>query len=105
MIYTGDDNGKSAINLADGSSWENWSKASSLLSETGPSNLDVYKENSFYRKTDNGQHQIYYIGYPDEETYEDQIFMAEAESFTGPYVLMSKPLVEGGEIAKKMCIV
>ncbi|MDB4292721.1 hypothetical protein N9954_04885 [Maribacter sp.] len=101
MIYSGDENKRSSIKLATGTSWDNWSKSSSLLFETGPSNLDVYKETSFYRKTNTGVHQIYYIGYADEETYEAQIFLAEAASLNGPYTQMAQPVVAQGELAGK----
>lgn len=101
MIYTGDDNGKPAIKLASGSSWKNWTKDSALLYLTGPSGLDSHKETGFYRKSPNGKHQIYYIGYDDENTYEAQIFLAEADSLTGQYTQMSQPVVSKGVIAGK----
>jgi len=101
MIYTGDYNGKPAIKLANGSSWINWTKDTSLLYLTGPSGLDSHKETGFYKKSPNGKHQIYYIGYDDENTYEAQIYLAEADSLTGQYTQMPQPVVSKGMIAGK----
>lgn len=99
MIYTGDYNGKPSIKLANGSSWDSWESEKTLLGEVGPSGLDANKETCFYRKSANGKHQIYYIGYEDEETYEAQIFLAEADSLNGFYTQMSAPIVPKGIIA------
>ncbi|MDC8001499.1 family 43 glycosylhydrolase [Aequorivita todarodis] len=101
MIYSGDHNGKSAIKLANGSVLNQWLPAATLLGEEGPSGMDGNKETAFYRKASNGKHQIYYIGYPDEETYEAQIFLAEADALTGPYSQMDHPVVPKGTIAGK----
>lgn len=101
MIYTGDENGKPAIKLATGSSWDNWTKDIPLVYLTGPSGLDGHKETGFYRKASNGKHQIYYIGYDDYDTYEAQIYLAEADSLTGQYTQMSQPVVSKGMIAEK----
>ncbi len=101
MIYTGGANGKASIKLAIGSSWDNWTKGSSLLYQPGPSGLDIYKETGFYRKSSNGKHQIYYIGYDDENTYESQIYLAEADALRGPYTQFEQPLISRGIIAGK----
>ncbi len=101
MIYTGDENGKPAIKLASGSSWYNWTKETSLIYLTGPSGLDSHKETGFYRKSSTGKHQIYYIGYDDENTYEAQIYLAEAATLTGQYTQMSQPVVAKGMITGK----
>lgn len=101
MIYTGDDNGKPAIKLASGSSWYDWTKEKSLIYLTGPSGLDSHKETGFYRKSSNGKHQIYYIGYDEEDTYKAQIYLAEADTLTGQYTQMSQPVVSRGMIAGK----
>jgi len=101
MIYTGNENGKPAIKLASGSSWNNWTKDTSLIYLTGPSGLDSHKETGFYRKSSNGKHQIYYIGYDDENTYEAQIYLAEADTLTAQYTQMSQPVVAKGMIAGK----
>lgn len=101
MTYTGDENDKPAIKLAETNTLNNWSPSKTLLSAAGPSGLDVYKETGFYRKSSNGKHQIYYIGYPDEATYEAQIFLAEADSLDGAYAQMNSPIVSKGIIAGK----
>ena len=101
MLYTGDTNGVSSIKLATGTSWNNWSSTSSLLSGTSSGNLDISKETSFYRKASNGKHQIYYIGYDDEKTFKAQIYLAEAAELTGPYTQMDTPIISRGTIAEK----
>ncbi|MCD5381332.1 MAG: hypothetical protein LR008_02030 [Candidatus Pacebacteria bacterium] len=101
MIYTGDKDGKPAIKLASGSSWTEWTTDTALVYMTGPSGLDSNKETGFYRKSSSGKHQIYYIGYDDENTYEAQIYLAEADSFTGPYTQKAQPVVLKGMIAGK----
>jgi len=101
MIYSGDVDGSSSIKYAKGSSLTSWEIQEPLLFETGPSNLDIHKETSFYRKTADGKHQIYYIGYPDGDTYESQIYLAEADEISGPYEQMAEPVVPRGQIAGK----
>lgn len=104
MIYTGDPEenpGSAGIKLARGKSLIDWEQHASLLFETGPSNLDVNKETAFYRRSSKGKHQIYYIGYPDGDSYESQIYLAEADHIEGPYVQMDAPIVERGSIAGK----
>ena len=101
MIYTGDADGKPAIKAARADALNAWSPSSTLLSTVGPSGLDAHKETGFYRKTAAGRHQIYYIGYDDENTYQAQIFLAEAEAFAGPYTQMNAPVVPRGTIAGK----
>jgi len=62
---------------------------------------NVHKETSFYRKAQSGKHQIYYIGYENEETYESQIFLAESDALDGEYQQNPKPVVPKGTIAGK----
>lgn len=99
MIYSGDYNGVSSIKLATGSNASNWEKNTSLLFLPGPSGLDINKETAFYRTTAAGLHQIYYIGYPDETTYEAQIYLAESDSLHGPYSQQVQPVVASGTMA------
>ncbi|MDR9416389.1 MAG: hypothetical protein RI564_08900 [Gracilimonas sp.] len=99
MIYTGDFNDTSSIKLASGGSVSNWDKQTILLYEAGPSGKDVYKETPFYRKASSGKHQIYYIGYEDEETYQSEIYLSEADELEGPYTQRSEPVVPRGNIA------
>ena len=101
MIYTGDKDGNATIKLADGDSWESWKKASSLVYKTVPTELDLQKETPFYYKSPTGKHQIYYIGYKDENTYESQIFLAEADSIEGPYEQFPLPVIPRGKMAGK----
>ena len=99
MIYTGDKDDKPAIKLASAHAINDWTPAATLLGSVGPSGLDSHKETGFYRKAATGKHQIYYIGYNDEESYRAQIFLAESDSLTGPYTQMNAPVVERGPIA------
>ncbi len=101
MIYSGDVNGNISIKLAKGNSLTDWTYETNLLYKTGSSGLDSKKETAFYRFSNSGKHQIYYIGYPDEEKYESQIYLAEADSLEGPYTQMDDPLVSLGTIAGK----
>lgn len=101
MVYTGDFNGQPSIKIASGSNWTSWEKQTVLLGEVGPSNLDKNKETPFYRLADNGKHQIYYIGYDDEDTYQSQIFLAEATSLTDTFIQKTTPLIPRGTIAGK----
>lgn len=101
MIYTGDTNGKPSIKLANGNSFTNWSYNKSLIFNPGLSNLDTYKETPFYRLSNNGKHQIYYIGYPDEETYQSQIFLAESDVLDGNYTQTQLPIIARGSLAGK----
>lgn len=99
MIYSGDYNGLSSIKLAKGTAVDDWEFGTTLLGDVGPSGLDEGKETAYYRKDKNGKHQIYYIGYLDNELYESQIFLAEADNLTGPYVQMDAPIVPRGLVA------
>ena len=99
MIYTGDIDGKPAIKLAQGTAWDAWTPTGALLGQVGPSGVDRNKETGFYRRASDGSHQIYYIGYDDEATYEAQIYLAEADALEGPYTQRAQPVVPKGTIA------
>ena len=101
MIYTGDDNGKPAIKLASSNGLNNWRPSTTLLGAIDSFTLNAHKETGFYRKSSNGKHQIYYIGYENETTYEAQIFLSEAESIYGPYNQTNIPIISKGIIAGK----
>jgi hypothetical protein len=101
MIYSGDYNGVSSIKLSTGNSWTEWQDGQPLLYQANASGKDIYKETAFYRKASNGKHQIYYIGYEEEASYEAQIFLAEADQLEGPYTQSDEPLVSRGTIAGK----
>ena len=99
MIYTGDNNDHPSIKMASGSSVNDWQIQTTLLNEVGPSGKDINKETAFYRRTPEGKHQIYYIGYEDEETYQSEIYLAEADQVEGPYTQFAEPVVPRGNIA------
>jgi len=101
MIYSGDVAGVSSIKLAERNNQDDWEKKRALLFEVGPSGKDINKETAFYRKSANGKHQIYYIGYADEESYQSEIYLAEADELSGPYIQMDSPVVPRGNIAGK----
>lgn len=101
MIYSGDANGVSSIKLARGNTINDWEVVGSLLSEPNSTQTDINKETSFYRKANSGKHQIYYIGYEDGNTYQSQLFLAEANAIEGPYTQLPNPIVARGIIANK----
>lgn len=101
MIYTGDNDGVASIKLAKGTSLNQWEVQTALLFDVGPSGQDISKETAFYRKSSTGKHQIYYIGYEDENSYQSQIFLAEADELTGPYTQLAQPVVPRGSLAGK----
>ena len=99
MIYTGDKDDHPSIKLASGSSATNWQKQTTLLHNEGPSGKDVNKETAFYRHMPDGNHQIYYIGYEAEGTYQSEVYLAEADELEGPYTQLAEPVVPRGNIA------
>lgn len=101
MIYTGAGKDHIGIKLASGTTWSSWQKVNTLLDSVGPSGKDINKETGFYRKANNGKHQIYYIGYQDESSYEAEIYLAESDNLEGPYTQMATPLISKGKIAGK----
>ena len=96
MIYTGDTDGFPSIKLATGTSWDVWSVEATLIAGIGPSGSDQFHETPFYRRSADGKHQIFSIGYADEETYRSQIFLAEADALEGPYTSTALPVVARG---------
>jgi len=102
MVYSGDVNDNSSIKLATGTSMANWEVNVPLVFEPNSENTDIQKETAFYRKADNGKHQIYYIGYDDNTTYQSQLFLAESDNLSGPYVQITQPIVARGTIANQM---
>ncbi|MGD1848322.1 MAG: hypothetical protein ACFB10_23255, partial [Salibacteraceae bacterium] len=101
MIYTGDANGVASIKLARATTPDQWTPERTLLSQVGPSGNDIYKETAFYFHAPNGKHQIYYIGYPEEATYEASIYLAEADALEGPYTQLDNPVVARGALANR----
>lgn len=101
MIYSGEDNEVPSIKYATGNSFTDWTIQGGLISNTLPSGLNAFKETAVYLLAPNGKHQIYYIGYPDEELYEANIFLAEADNITGPYTTIETPIVSKGLLGGK----
>ncbi|NBD16806.1 MAG: family 43 glycosylhydrolase [Cyanobacteria bacterium] len=98
MVYTGPNpaNDYATIKLATAKSYTEWTAGSVLLEGSNSEGLDLNKETSFYRLANSGKHQIYYIGYEDNEVYQSQIFLAEADTLTGPYRLPTAPIIATG---------
>lgn len=101
MIYSGNVDGNSSIKLASATSLVNWEIEASLLAEPNSENTDIEKETAFYRKTSTGKHQIFYIGYQDNSTYQSQIFLAESDNLVGNYTQITEPVVARGNLANK----
>ncbi|GAB5539887.1 MAG: hypothetical protein Salg2KO_19900 [Salibacteraceae bacterium] len=100
MIYSGDHGGNSSIKLATGKSWTSWESESTLLgNERSADGLDINKETAFYRLSESGKHQIYYIGSEENTSYRAPIYLAEADDLEGPYTISSGPVVSSGNIA------
>lgn len=103
MVYSGPQDGPdlATIKLATGRGPTDWTVTGVLLpgGESNAGGLDANRETAFYRRARSGRHQIYYIGYADEEEYAAQIFVAEADAIEGPYVLPDAPVIAVGEQA------
>ena len=67
-----------------------------MLTGIGAPANQLNKETSFYRRASDGRHQIYYIGYEDEQVYASQIFRAESDALEGPYVAGEEPIIARG---------
>lgn len=85
-----------AIKLARATEHGSWDVETTVLSEIGAPVEQRNKETSFYRRTSDGTHQIFYIGYEDETTYASQIFRAESDALDGPYVMEEEPVIARG---------
>ncbi len=101
MVYTGDVDGIASIRLAKGTNFQQWEEQATLLAVVGSSGKDISKETAFYHKAANGKHQLYYIGYEDEDTYQSEIYLAEADELAGPYTQSDRPVVARGSLADK----
>lgn len=100
-IYSGSqerEDDSSSIKLATSTDYINWEKQGVLLGSDNPSDLDYNKETAFYRYSESrGKHQIYYIGYVDEDEYASQIFLTESDSPDGPYIKVNdNPIIPLG---------
>lgn len=101
MIYSGDDSGNASIKLAQSNDGVRWRRAGTVIGPSVGHDRPRNKETSFYFRTASGEHQIYFIGYDDENTYESQIYLATSSRFDGPYQMRAEPVVRLGRIAGK----
>lgn len=99
MIYMGDDSDFSSIKLALQDAGGVWERQTTLLGAGTGTEIPQSKETPFYRLGPDGEHQIYFIGYEDEETYESAIYLAVADSLAGPYSILPDPVVPLGSMA------
>lgn len=101
MIYAGDQDGAASIKLARGQSLTEWATARTLLGPSDGPPEARFKETPFYRLSESGEHQIYFIGYGNEETYRAQVYLATAPRLTGPYTVRPEPVIPRGRIEGK----
>lgn len=99
MIYTGDDGDFPSIKIAFQNAGGSWETLQTLLGASTGTESPQSKETPFYRLGPDGEHQIYFIGYADEETYESAIYLAVADNLAGPYSILPDPVVPLGSIA------
>lgn len=99
MIYTGDDNDHISIKLAFGSDWDEWEEWGVLLGPSVQPDAVPSKETAYYHRVSATDHRLYFIGYVDETTYQSSIYMAQAPTLTGPWTIMSEPVVNRGATA------
>ena len=100
MVYTDSVDDRQAIAMATSTDLVEWTPNGStqfpdgvVLQGAGPGGQDPHLETAVYRKADNGAHQIFYIGYVDEETYHSAIYVAEAPDIDGPYTRAADPIL------------
>lgn len=101
MIYSGDDQGNISIKLAKTVDSGAWAFSRVLIGETTGHPVPLNKETPFYRLSESGEHQIYFIGYDDEETYQAQVYLAVSKALEGPYTIAPIPIVQRGSLAGK----
>lgn len=101
MIYTGDDSDFPSIRLARRTANGEWERRGTLLGASSGAPLPQSKETPFYRLGPDGEHQIYFIGYANEETYESAVYLAVAATLDGPYTVLPDPVVPLGRIAER----
>ncbi|WP_425041143.1 hypothetical protein [Primorskyibacter sp. S187A] len=101
MIYSGDDSGHSSIKMAVSDDRVNWRPAGTMVGPSAGHRAPIEKETSFYFRTASGEHQIYFIGYADGNTYESEIYMATSGSYNGPYTVRPEPIVRLGRMDGK----
>jgi len=101
MIYSGDDSDVIAIKLAHGTDWDTWTPAGTLLGLSTGHTSPIAKETPYYHHAANGEHQIYFIGYEDGETYQASVYLAVASDVDGPYRILPDPVIARGEMADR----
>ena len=99
MIYSGDLDDQITPKLATGQDWDQWTRQGPLFAPAQEGDPDRFKETPFYRLAEDGTHQIFYIGYPTEEAYEAQIYLAESDRLEGPYERRAGPVIVRGQQA------
>ena len=112
MVYTDDFNDRTSIAMAISNDLVNWQLIGNsefpngvILGGAGPGGKDISLETAFYRKATDGKHQVYYIGYMDENVYNAAIYLAEASQIQGPYTRAEDPVItwtSGGPDAHAM---
>lgn len=103
MVYTSEFSGAQAISMARSTDLVTWTPIVSpqyssehILRGAGPAAGQAHQETAVYYKTPGGQHQIYYIGYDSEATFQSQIYRATASSIEGPYTREATPVLSFG---------
>ena len=99
MFYSGDDSDFSAIKLAKGTDLATWEFDRTLIGVSAGHVSPIEKETAFYYLAPNGEHQIYFIGYADNTTYEASVYLATASDIDGPYSVLPEPVVSRGPLA------
>jgi predicted GH43/DUF377 family glycosyl hydrolase len=99
MIYSGDDGGQSSIKLAFGTDWTTWEEWGALLGPSKQPDAITHKETAFYFRASSTDHRIYFIGYTDEDTYQSNVFMAQAPDLLGPWEIIPEPIIARGPTA------
>ncbi|MFT6299631.1 MAG: hypothetical protein ACJAWC_003001 [Yoonia sp.] len=100
-VYTGDDDDAVSIKLSFGINDHGFRPGSVLLGPSAGHLSPKFKETPFYYQTPQGEHQIYFIGYENEETYETQVYFAVSDEVAGPYTIIPTPVMPRGNIADK----
>lgn len=101
MIYSGDDGDFISIKMATAKNWRTWKPARVLLGPSVGHVLPKSKETPFYYRAPTGEHQIYFIGYNDENTYQSAIYLATSSKLQGPYTVRHNPIVPLGRIDRR----
>lgn len=99
MVYSADDKDQISIRLAKQNDNGEWDEGPVLLGPSKGHNKPFSKETAFYRLSSSGEHQIYFIGYEDEKTYQSEVYLAVSDQLEGPYKILPDPVISRGRIA------